>query len=139
MNKDDQWEGPGVVQGTESKSIWITHNGAMKKVASCRVSPWVDEEDETTDSDDSSDSEREDVVVDNTSHEKDGNVEIDTDESFQKDGNCEDENLQKDGKFEGKDASFQKDGNCEIDDSSNAKEVLIDIEKQQTLRPKQGW
>ena len=84
LNKDDEWDGPGKVQATESKTVWITHNGQMKKVASCRLRPWTEDqeesdeestEEETTD-DDESDWEEpvnpsEEVVVEEVTQQRD--------------------------------------------------------------------
>ena len=49
LDKNDQWSGPAVVQGTESKTIFATHNGTIKKIASCRARPFC--EDSTEDPD----------------------------------------------------------------------------------------
>ena len=46
LDKEDQWNGPGEVQGTESQTIFVTHNGNLKKVASCRSRPWFVDSDE---------------------------------------------------------------------------------------------
>ena len=40
LDKDDQWDGPATVQGTESKTIFVSHNGQMKKVAVSRARPY---------------------------------------------------------------------------------------------------
>ena len=42
LDKDDQWDGPAIVQGTESKTIFVSHNGQMKKVAVSRARPYND-------------------------------------------------------------------------------------------------
>ena len=46
LDKEDQWNGPAEVQGSESKTIFVTHNGTLKKVATCRSRPWFDENSE---------------------------------------------------------------------------------------------
>ena len=62
LDKDDQWDGPAVVQGTESKTIFVSHNGTMKKVASCRARPWYDDTDQGDLLDDSND--ESEIVID---------------------------------------------------------------------------
>ena len=62
LDKDDQWDGPAVVQGTESKTIFVSHNGTMKKVASCRARPWYDDIDQGDLLDDSND--ESEIVID---------------------------------------------------------------------------
>ena len=56
MDKDDKWIGPGIVQAVESKTIFLTYNGNLKKVATCQARPWDDNneyEDEKTVEDES--------------------------------------------------------------------------------------
>ena len=39
---NDVWQGPGIVQSIESKTIHMTHNGQLKIVAVSRARPFVD-------------------------------------------------------------------------------------------------
>ena len=76
--KDDQWDGPGEVQATESKTIWITHNGQLKKVASCRLRPWI-QETESSEAEESTDDEEEsdwEVPVDDAQETADSNITL---------------------------------------------------------------
>ena len=77
LNKDDDWDGPGEVQAIESKTIWITQNGQLKKVASCRLRPWI-EESESSESEESTDDEEEsdlEVPVEEVESTEPGNIE----------------------------------------------------------------
>ena len=42
LDKNDQWAGPAEVQGTESTTIFVSHNGNLKKVATSRARPYQD-------------------------------------------------------------------------------------------------
>ena len=57
QDANDQWTGPAEVKVMDSKTLFVIHNGQMKKVASCRARPWVDSENEITDTDTDSESE----------------------------------------------------------------------------------
>ena len=39
LNKNDKWDRPAEVQSIKGKTIFIHHNGEMKKVALCRARP----------------------------------------------------------------------------------------------------
>ena len=50
---NDQWTGPAEVKTMDSKTLFVIHNGQLKKVASCRARPWIeDSEVESGNSDD---------------------------------------------------------------------------------------
>ena len=48
LDESDQWTGPATVQATESKSIFATHNGHLRKVASCRAKRFMEEKDSSS-------------------------------------------------------------------------------------------
>ena len=35
LDNNDSWTGPGIVQGLESKTLFVIYNGEMRKVAVC--------------------------------------------------------------------------------------------------------
>ena len=37
IDEREQWKGPAKVLGMEDKTIYISHNGLVQKVASCRA------------------------------------------------------------------------------------------------------
>ena len=75
LDKNDVWNGPATVEATESKTIFALHNGNLKKVASCRARPWVEDVTEESDIDDDTDEEE---IVDTL--ESDASVVEQTDE-----------------------------------------------------------
>ena len=42
---NDQWTGPAEVKTTDSKTLFVIHNGQLKKVATCRARPWIEDSD----------------------------------------------------------------------------------------------
>ena len=65
LNKDDKWDGPAKVAGTESKTLHILQNGTMRKVAMCRARPWNENvtEDDTEEPAENSDVSQENEVT----------------------------------------------------------------------------
>ena len=43
LDKNDVWDGPATVEAVESKTIFVLHNGNLKKVATCRARRWIDD------------------------------------------------------------------------------------------------
>ena len=62
-DENGQWKGPAVVQGKESKTLWIVHNGNMRKVAICKARHWEDEPEQIEDSDESNDEPTDDEEI----------------------------------------------------------------------------
>ena len=50
LDKDDQWTGPGKVKAVEGKTLAIWYNGNLRKVATCRARPMVNEVPDAEDS-----------------------------------------------------------------------------------------
>ena len=72
QDSNDRWTGPAEVKITDSKTLFVIHNGQMKKVATCRARPWVaDTDNEGTDS--YSDCESSENETAENSEEKRGN------------------------------------------------------------------
>ena len=59
QDANDQWTGPAEVKTTESKTLFVLHNGQLKKVATCRARPWIENTDneESDSGDEENDSE----------------------------------------------------------------------------------
>ena len=62
-DENGQWKGPAVVQGKESKTLWIVQNGNMRKVAICKARHWEDEPEQIEDSDESNDEPTDDEEI----------------------------------------------------------------------------
>ena len=141
-NKDDQWEGPGIVQGKESKTLWISHNGSLKKVATCRVNPWVEEIDESSE-------ESEDSMAEDSDEElTEGRKTIENVRLLEKDGSEDErhENEQNSCNTDEKLPEGRKileiDSNDELPEERKHDEIdsteLIEQDRQSSIRPARG-
>ena len=65
LDKNDQWDGPAIIQAMESKTLFVLHNGNLKKVATCKARPWIEEISGESDSEenDESDTENDETIV----------------------------------------------------------------------------
>ena len=144
LNKDDEWDGPGMVQGIESKSIWITHNGQMKKVASCRMRPWIEEQEESTSdeditTDEESDGEEPAIELDTSSKrmEDDDSVEENDSRRMESMKSNQTENTLISNSSNGMDAEIvSTDESLSSNRMENVSDALIECEKHENIRPK---
>ena len=84
LNKDDKWDGPAKVAGTESKTLHILQNGTMRKVAMCRARPWnenVTEDDAEEPAENSDVSQENEVTVLDLSSQLEDSSQLDDSET----------------------------------------------------------
>ena len=64
---NDQWNGPAEVKTMDSKTLFVIHNGQLKKVATCRARPWVEESEvESSESSENEDDLEEESLIENS-------------------------------------------------------------------------